>query len=125
MMESKKRFPAIVGMKAMAVCLFVFCMMGLTAFSQPNRWQQRIAYKMNVQLDVNTNVMQGAQDIKYTNNSPDTLYRLFFHTYWNAFQPGSSMDTRSRKWVKYRWAATAMVRRAGIGMAGFRTASAT
>jgi len=97
MMESKKRFPAIVGMKAMAVCLFVFCMMGLTAFSQPNRWQQRIAYKMNVQLDVNTNVMQGAQDIKYTNNSPDTLYRLFFHTYWNAFQPGSSMDTRSHE----------------------------
>ncbi len=35
--------------------------------------------------------------LMYYNNSPDTLYRLFFHTYWNAFQPNSSMDVRSRE----------------------------
>lgn len=52
---------------------------------------------MNVQLDVSTNKLQGSQDIKYINNSPDTLYRLFFHMYWNAFQPGSSMDVRSQE----------------------------
>jgi hypothetical protein len=52
---------------------------------------------MEVQLDVSSNKLTGKQEIKYTNNSPDTLYRLFFHTYWNAFQPGSSMDVRSQE----------------------------
>ncbi len=68
-----------------------------TVWAQPTRWQQQIGYKMNVQLDVVTNKLQGSQDIKYTNNSPDTLNRLFFHMYWNAFQPGSSMDVRSQE----------------------------
>jgi hypothetical protein len=97
MMEIKKMRSAILVLKATVACQLVFCLLGSAGFSQPNRWQQRIAYKMNVQLDVNTNVLQGAQDIKYTNHSPDTLFRLFFHTYWNAFQPGSSMDTRSQE----------------------------
>ena len=97
MMESKKWFSRIFGMKATFICLLVLGLLGTVGFAQPNRWQQRIVYKMNVQLDVITNVLQGAQDIKYTNNSPDTLHRLFFHTYWNAFQPGSSMDTRSQE----------------------------
>jgi hypothetical protein len=70
---------------------------GNNLLAQPDRWQQRIVYKMDVQLDVVTNKLQGSQNIKYTNNSPDTLRRLFFHLYWNAFQPGSSMDVRSQE----------------------------
>jgi hypothetical protein len=66
-------------------------------FAQADRWQQRIRYNMDVQLDVNTHVMKGKQQIEYWNNSPDTLKRLFFHVYWNAFQPNSSMDVRSRE----------------------------
>jgi hypothetical protein len=69
--------------------------MTLNATAQESRWQQKIQYKMDVSLNVNTNLVNGKQEIKYTNNSPDTLKRLFFHTYWNAFQPGSSMDVRS------------------------------
>ena len=33
----------------------------------------------------------------YDNNSTDTLRKVYFHLYWNAFQPNSSMDIRSRE----------------------------
>jgi len=68
-----------------------------TAFGQPDRWQQRISYDINVDMNVGTNVIKGTEKIMYTNNSPDTLNRIFFHTYWNAFQPNSIMDSRSRE----------------------------
>ena len=65
--------------------------------AQPNRWQQRVNYKMNVDVDVNTNLIKGIQQLEYTNNSPDKLDKVFFHLYWNAFQPGSEMDVRSQE----------------------------
>ena len=69
----------------------------LSAFAQPNRWQQRVKYVMEIDMDVNTNRYTGKQKLEYTNNSPDTLDKLFYHLYWNAFQPNSMMDTRSRE----------------------------
>ena len=65
-------------------------------YAQADRWQQHVKYNIDVKLDVNTNILNGTEQIVYTNNSPDTLTRLFFHAYWNAFQPNSSMDVRSR-----------------------------
>lgn len=65
--------------------------------AQPSRWQQRVNYKMNVDVDVNANLINGIQQLEYTNNSPDKLDKVFFHLYWNAFQPGSEMDVRSRE----------------------------
>jgi len=47
-------------------------------------------------MDVNTHQFKGHQLLDYTNNSPDTLLRVFYHLYFNAFQPGSMMDVRSR-----------------------------
>ena len=52
---------------------------------------------MNIDMNVQTNRYNGTQKLEYTNNSPDTLHRVFFHLYWNAFQPGSMMDMRSRR----------------------------
>lgn len=69
----------------------------LPVSGQPGYWQQRADYKMEVKLDVQTNRLTGVQQLEYTNNSPDTLRRVFFHLYWNAFQPGSMMDVRSRE----------------------------
>ncbi len=66
-------------------------------FAQPDRWQQKIKYNINVNMDVVTNRFSGTEKIEYINNSPDTLNKIFIHLYWNAFQPNSSMDVRSRE----------------------------
>ena len=65
--------------------------------AQADRWQQRIDYKINAALDIATNIVKGTEEIIYTNNSTDTLRKVYFHLYWNAFQPNSSMDVRSRE----------------------------
>lgn len=65
-------------------------------YSQEYRWQQKVDYRMQVHLDVQTNRFTGQQTLFYFNNSPDTLHRLFYHLYLNAFQPGSMMDVRSQ-----------------------------
>jgi hypothetical protein len=52
---------------------------------------------MDVTLNSETNIIKGKQVIEYTNNSPDTLRILYYHLYWNAFQPNSMMDVRNRE----------------------------
>ncbi len=64
--------------------------------AQPERWQQAVNYKMEVDFNIKKHELQGKQQLTYYNNSPDTLDRVFYHLYLNAFQPGSVMDTRSR-----------------------------
>jgi hypothetical protein len=66
-------------------------------FAQPERWQQQINYKIDASLDVQKNTVKGTEEILYTNNSTDTLHKVYFHMYWNAFQPNSNMDARSRE----------------------------
>ena len=78
--------------------LSTLCMLILViSNAQPDRWQQRVKYTMDVKVDVATNRFSGTQKLEYTNNSPDTLGKLFYHLYWNAFQPGSMMDMRSQR----------------------------
>lgn len=80
---------------------FSFFLLSLFIFSlshaQPSRWQQRVKYVMNIDMDVETNRFAGKQKLEYWNNSPDKLSKVFYHLYWNAFQPNSSMDMRSRE----------------------------
>lgn len=59
-------------------------------------WQQHVSYEMKIVMDVESHRFQGMQRLTYTNNSPDTLTKVFYHLYFNAFQPGSAMDVRSR-----------------------------
>ena len=66
-------------------------------FAQPERWQQSINYKIDATLDVQKNTVKGTEEILYANNSMDTLHKVYFHMYWNAFQPNSNMDVRSRE----------------------------
>src|SRR5205807_8928474 len=80
------------------IILFV-SILGFVFFAnaQPDRWQQRVKYVMNIDMNVQTNRFSGKQKLEYWNNSPDTLRRVFYHLYWNAFQPNSMMDNRSRR----------------------------
>ncbi len=59
-------------------------------------WQQHVDYSMEIDMDVKTYQYKGKQTAVYTNNSPDALDRVFYHLHFNAFQPGSDMDVRSR-----------------------------
>jgi hypothetical protein len=61
-----------------------------------NYWQQEVAYEMFIDMNVETNQFSGKQKLTYTNHSPDTLNQVFYHLYFNAFQPNSMMDVRSR-----------------------------
>ena len=68
----------------------------LLTFAQEAYWQQKADYIIDVKLNHTSHQFEGKQTVKYTNNSPDELTKVFFHLYFNAFQPGSSMDVRSR-----------------------------
>src|SRR5688500_20294601 len=67
-----------------------------TSWAQDFRWQQRVEYTMDVRLDVKSHKVTGTQKLTYYNNARDTLNKVYYHLYWNAFQPGSMMDVRSR-----------------------------
>ncbi|MBL7844592.1 MAG: M1 family metallopeptidase [Cyclobacteriaceae bacterium] len=74
----------------------LFAISTTTTIAQDYRWQQRAEYTMDVRLDVKTHKVTGTQKLVYYNNSPDTLSKVYYHLYFNAFQPGSMMDVRSR-----------------------------
>lgn len=82
-------------MKQLVLLTLLFASLQLVA--QPDRWQQKVKYTMNIDMDVQANRYKGRQKLDYWNNSPDTLRRVFYHLYWNAFQPNSMMDVRSRR----------------------------
>lgn len=58
----------------------------------PGYWQQDVWYRIKADIDERTNIITASQQLTYWNNSPDTLYFVFFHLYQNAFQPGSYSD---------------------------------
>jgi hypothetical protein len=66
-----------------------------TAATQTTYWQQHVAYTMAIDVDAKKHQYKGTQKAIYTNNSPDELTKVYYHLYFNAFQPGSQMDVRS------------------------------
>jgi hypothetical protein len=84
--------------KRLITCLLMYVVLtsANTLFAQEFRWQQRADYTMNVRLNTKTHILEGTQKLVYHNNSPDTLTKVYYHLYFNAFQPGSMMDIRSR-----------------------------
>ena len=54
-----------------------------------------MSYTMVVDVDAEDRSYSGTQELVYTNNSPDTISRVFYHLYFNAFKPGSEMQLRA------------------------------
>lgn len=81
-------------MKSYFFAFFSLIALSVSAQKHADYWQQHIAYKMNVDMNVSDYTYSGTSEVTYTNHSPDTLSRVFFHLYYNAFRPGSDMDHR-------------------------------
>ena len=71
-----------------------FALVFTLSINGQNSWQQNANYKIYIDIDVNKNTFKGSQEVLYTNNSPDTLNKVFFHLYFNAFRPESDMAER-------------------------------
>lgn len=88
--------------RALTLFVFIFLTLTFTLFTKTAEaqragyWQQEVEYVMDIDFDVETNRFQGKQKLTYHNNSPDELDRVFYHLFFNAFQPNSMMDKRSR-----------------------------
>ena len=75
--------------------IILFGLVTAKLFSDPidSYWQQKVDYDMDIVLHDSIRQITGKSTIKYTNNSPDSLDKIYMHLYPNAFQVGS---------VKYR-----------------------
>ncbi len=82
--------------KLLLLSIILFCFVISAVGQGRDYWQQEIAYEMDIDVDAPNHQFTGTQKATYTNNSPDTLNRVYYHLYFNAFQPGSMMDVRSR-----------------------------
>ena len=81
-------------MKKLFVLSLIVMNIGNVVSQNTKYWQQKVDYKMEVSMDVKTYLYKGKQELVYTNNSNDTLKKVYYHLFNNAFQPGSEMDTR-------------------------------
>lgn len=77
-----------------SLLLFILTAIISTAQNNTSYWQQHADYKMEVDVDAENYQYKGTQELEYTNNSPDVLNTVFYHLFFNAFQPGSEMDAR-------------------------------
>ena len=76
--------------------LIFFFLIFISAHVNSQYWQQSVDYTMSVSLDSKTSNYSGTQKLIYKNNSPETLHKVFYHLYFNAFQPGSEMAVQLR-----------------------------
>lgn len=66
-------------------------LLSVNAQSNSTYWQQHVDYTMDIDMNVENYQYDGKQKLVYTNNSPDELNMVFYHLYFNAFQPNSEM----------------------------------
>ena len=75
--------------------ILLFLSISISGYCQ-SYWQQEAHYQMDIKFDSDNHRFDGDQELTFINHSPDTLNKVFYHLYFNAFQPGSMMDIRSK-----------------------------
>lgn len=69
------------------VFIFVFFIsINLFAVAQNKYWQQHVNYDISVSLNDKDHTLDAVEKITYINNSPDTLYFIWFHLWPNAYK---------------------------------------
>ncbi|HUE77510.1 MAG TPA: M1 family metallopeptidase [Longimicrobiales bacterium] len=53
-------------------------------------FQQDVGYTIEASQDDATSILTGRAELRYGNNAPDSIDRLYFHQYLNAFRPNSA-----------------------------------
>src|SRR5690606_29344232 len=75
--------------------LLVLALCSLSSFAQRKAyWDQKVDYTMDIDVNEKTFQYDGKMNLKYSNNSGQELPKVYFHLYFNAFQPGRMMDER-------------------------------
>ncbi len=77
--------------------LFVSILFSSFTFAQNGYWQQQANYTMQITLDDSKDILIGKQQIVYTNNSSDTLKKIYFHLYYNAYKSNSNAAVWSKE----------------------------
>ena len=77
--------------------LVVFCIIIAAAVNAADYWQQDVAYRIKVTLDTEAHTLTGAEQLTYTNNSPDSLSFIRLHTYPNAYRDDNSVYAREKR----------------------------
>ena len=72
--------------------LIIICVLKINNVQAQEYWQQEVKYKIDVDLNSRNHSLKGDLSLTYTNNSPEYLNEVFYHLYWNAFQPGSMLS---------------------------------
>ncbi len=66
--------------------LFIAANTLLFQLSAQPYWQQRVDYTIDVSLNEKEKTLDAFEKLTYTNNSPDTLYFIWFHLWPNAYK---------------------------------------
>ncbi len=83
-------------------------------------WQQDVHYRIDAELDPDTRIIDGALELRYYNNSPDTLRHVWFHLYQNAFQKDSYLDHYSRATGQWGYSRLDRLRQGAITVSDLR-----
>jgi len=78
----------------MRILLTIFLLFPLIAKPDSDGYfQQHVCYSIDAELNTRDKTIRAAQSLIYTNNSPDTLDRIYFHLYMNRFREGAQTET--------------------------------